>query len=68
LPYNIEVVGKKIAKKLEDLNNVPPNYIGQSYAVEIIPYEDLTAMLLQVVAPPENSPNVAIIENEVNTY
>jgi hypothetical protein len=51
LPYKPENK-KKIDSLILELKNEPSDYIGQSFAIEIIPYEDLTAMLLQVVAPP----------------
>jgi hypothetical protein len=66
LPYKPENK-KKIDSLILELKNEPSDYIGQSFAIEIIPYEDLTAMLLQVVAPPpESSLNVAIIENKAS--
>ncbi len=39
---------RRIKKSLEELNQENPQVIGQSFAIEIIPYEDLWAMLQTV--------------------
>jgi hypothetical protein len=49
LPFEKMQAQRKIEKGLADLQAEPSHYIGQSFAVEIVPYDDLTKLLLDVV-------------------
>jgi len=45
LPYEKAAAEKKIKKELAVLKTLDPQVIGQSFAIEIVPYEDLWGML-----------------------
>ncbi len=45
LPYEKAPAEKKIQKELAVLKTLDPQIVGQSFAIEIVPYEDLWAML-----------------------
>lgn len=44
-PYDKDRVGRRIEKLVEELRNEPLEDAGQSYAIEVIPYEELWALL-----------------------
>lgn len=45
LPYEKAAAEKKIRKELALLETLDPQVVGQSFAIEIVPYEDLWTML-----------------------
>ena len=45
LPYEKAAAEKKIKKELAVLKTLDPQVVGQSFAIEIVPYEDLWGML-----------------------
>ncbi|MCY7328481.1 MAG: hypothetical protein LH618_08035, partial [Saprospiraceae bacterium] len=45
LPYKKAAAEKKIKKELAVLKTLDPQVVGQSFAIEIVPYEDLWGML-----------------------
>ncbi len=45
LPYEKAAAEKKINKELAVLKTLDPQVVGQSFAIEIVPYEDLWGML-----------------------
>lgn len=48
LPYEKAAAEKKIQKELAVLKTLDPQVVGQSFAIEIVPYEDLWGMLRKV--------------------
>ena len=45
LPYEKAAAEKKIRKEMAVLKTLDPQVVGQSFAIEIVPYEDLWGML-----------------------